>query len=526
MRRFFRARPFPYRAARPAQRNRSDSSGSTGSGSADSGSTGSGSAGSGSGPAGSLDVDRDLVPDHEEHCAADDPDGQDRRALSRGRSGGAAARGQPYRPQPVPRVPLAIELPPDYVDDPRYVLTPYATAGTSEAGGHVGVFGRMVRAGEKVAARYDLPFVHGYFGPPGYGKTYGTGCHIENVLMQTPYLNSGVRRQCVVSLHYEYGSSHAPDLLASLLPNQTPAEVERLVYEYGSLPQGLRDGVCLTLPKQVAEHRRQFPHWATHALVLPPRVLGIVGLKMLMGFPEQDETFYGAQLEAALGGVRGGLTVGGIEAALRTYDFAHRGVGKTLLQHFALARPHLCDACPSPRVHVREGRAICVDLRDGWISPGRAMRLLAALLYILFMSGSVSELPCRVVLNVDEFHKFNEYAVIAALIMYLVREHRHLGVSVMLSSQAPMAVIREVLDEADVVGLYRTDALRWLEYLARSLAAYHGVSVTEFLGMKPGQMMLWARRWFGGRGGELDHSPLVLMDVRPRLSQHGRTVWG
>ena len=81
----------------------------------------------------------------------------------------------------------------------------------------------MTRANEKVAVCYDSPFAHAYLGPPNYGKTYGNGCHIENVSLKTRYLNTVQPTYCAVTLSYEYGDSHPPELLASCFPNYNPA---------------------------------------------------------------------------------------------------------------------------------------------------------------------------------------------------------------------------------------------------------------------------------------------------------------
>ena len=94
--------------------------------------------------------------------------------------------------------------------------------------------------------------------------------------------------------------------------------------------------------------------------------------------------------------------------------------------------------------------------------------------------------------------------------------------SLILSSQDPKSLPRSVLGQLDVVGVYRVDTQRWLDYLGEEIAAFRGVNVKEFVGLLPGQLFLWSRRWFEESGlGELAQCPLVCVTVRPRLSQHG-----
>ncbi len=430
--------------------------------------------------------------------------------------------GQEYAPLKILPTLLNVSMPPDWLEDPDFQLMPFVTAGTATPGRHIGVLGRMTRANEKLAVCYDRPFAHAYFGPPGFGKTYGDGCHIENVMIRTRYLNILKNRYCVISLSYEHGDSHPPELLASRFPNRNVEEVESLLWNYGSETKGIKDGLCFTLEDKVRRHRKDYPHWQTHALKFRPCILGILGLKHLMGLSEEVETFYASQFEEMIRTLPPGFTIADIERGLATHPFQNKGVRKMLVQRFAMAKDYLDDNYPPLRSYIKAGRLILLDIRDGWISPQHAMRLFAAFNYVMFMSGSREELPCPLLLLVDETHKFTDHPVVANQIEYFVRERRHLNLSLILSSQDPMSLPRSVIGQLDVVGVYRVDTQRWLDYLGQEIAAFRGVSVTEFVNLKPGQLWLWARHWHEESGlEEMSGNTLVCITVRPRMSQHG-----
>ena len=432
--------------------------------------------------------------------------------------------GQEYAPTPVPPERPCIPLPPGWTDDPYFKLNPFALAGATNLSGlppQMGTLGRCTRAAEKIAVNYNDCFAHAYFAPPKFGKTYVRGVHIENATLQTPYLNVLPNQMCAVSFHYEQGQSHAPDLLESVRPNHDRKEVAALVHYYGSLPQPLSDILCFTLDGQVQGHRQRYPHVQTLAIAWVPWDLGIVGIKHLMGFSEDDETLYGAQFEEMMRTLPARFTTEDINNALATFPFQNKGIRRVLKKRFALALPYLDDQCPPMRSHIKPGRTIVIDIRDGWLSPKKAMRLFATLNYVLVMSGDREELPCNLLLCFDEVHKFCKHKEVGTQIEYFIRERRHLRVSVVVLSQDPMSVPRVILSLLDAVGVFRTDAQEWLDYLGRQIVAFKNKKVEEFTNLPAGQMILWAREWWEQSGGRELQGVLVQMSVRPRTSHHG-----
>lgn len=446
--------------------------------------------------------------------------------------------GREYQPEPLPYQPLPIPLPRGFVDDPGFVLRPFAVAGSAAVGSagalqQIGVIGRLVRSGGLIAQSYNGCFAHGYFGPPDSGKSYIKGVHVENAVMPTPYLNQLVAPLCAVSLHYESGRHRVPDLLPAHLPNRVAGEVAELIRHHGSLPQGLPDCVCLTLKDRVKEARREHPHWQVHGLRFATRTLGVVGLKLLMGFSEREETLYGQVFEEVLRELGPDLGAPQVAAAIEVFpDLAGR---RFLRERFRLARPFLDDDRPSPRGYLRPGRLLVVDLRDGWLAPARAMRVLAALNHVLFLADDGDGRPCNVLLCMDEVHKFCKYATLRGQLEFLVRERRHLGLSVLLLSQDPPSIPQAILDELDGVGVFRMDSARWRTVLGVEIGAFARLPMERFQRLAPWEMLFWSRRYCGvapavtpaatAATAALDTSPdgtmLLHVRVRPRLSQHG-----
>jgi hypothetical protein len=93
---------------------------------------------------------------------------------------------------------------------------------------------------------------------------------------------------------------------------------------------------------------------------------------------------------------------------------------------------------------------------------------------------------------------------------------------VILASQDPMTVPRELMPMLDMVGVFHHEAEPWNRYLGRELRPFRYARTRLTARLQKGQMLFWAREWLvlDPTLGELSAAPLVL-EVRPRASQHG-----
>jgi hypothetical protein len=122
----------------------------------------------------------------------------------------------------------------------------------------------------------------------------------------------------------------------------------------------------------------------------------------------------------------------------------------------------------------------------------------------------------------DEAHKFAGSPAVRRQMGTLVRERRHLGVSVIVSSQDPLSVPEEILPLLDCVGVCRHDSREWSRQLGKVARALGGLGPERTRELPPGTLWLWARDWHvvdEGLTGPIEGP--VLLDMRPRLSQHG-----
>ena len=137
-------------------------------------------------------------------------------------------------------------------EPPEPMAPPRAAVGWSELGHRFAVVGRLVGGGDAVAIDLDHPKAVGIFGYMGSGKSYLLGTLIESALVAIPGINSLPSPLAVVIFNYRRNAADRFELTSLALPNDDPADVERLAREYNARPQGVPQVRVLCLPGGVA----------------------------------------------------------------------------------------------------------------------------------------------------------------------------------------------------------------------------------------------------------------------------------
>ncbi len=441
----------------------------------------------------------------------------DRRSAARGPRNDD---GRPYAPQPLGPQPLCIALPAGWYDDPYYELSPYAYAGCDALPRQFGVIGTCADSGELIASDFGGCFAHAFFGTPHSGKTYAEGVYLESALLHNPYQTRLPYPLCALSFGFgrHGGGSHMAEQMVARYPNHDPAEVRRLVHDHGTLPQGIEDVVGLTVSRQAGALREQHPHSQVLPLRFPCCQLGIDNLKRMMIMDDQAHTLMAEQVSELVDGLPHGFTKEDLIGRALRRRFAHKGIKRLVLKRLRLACQLIDDEC-DVRGLIRPGRLIAVELRDMWLPWTRAMKLFQVVLDVMVMGEG--GLPCNLLLAIGEAHKFLKDPGVRETVEELIKERRHLGLSVVLSSQDPTAVPRSTLAEMDGVGLFRMDSERLVKHVGRDFVAFKQLTARDTAALKDGQMFFWSQKWHvPDAPGTLD-GYLVKVQVRPRMSHHG-----
>jgi hypothetical protein len=216
-----------------------------------------------------------------------------------------------------------------------------------------------------------------------------------------------------------------------------------------------------------------------------------------------------------------GLRFSHLKQAVKGYPF-QKSVRPLVERRVALLEEWVDDD-RSLRGYIKPGRLIIVDIRDEWMDGDMAMTLFAMVNSVLCLRAGVKlkDGDTNLLVVFDEAHKFAKSPIIRQQMQTLVRERRHLRASVILACQDPDSLPQEIIPMMNMVGVFHHDSAKWNRVLAEHIRQFAGIKVKLTSRLQRGQMLFWAREWYQ-EGGEYNfkEAPLVV-NVRPRASQHG-----
>jgi hypothetical protein len=424
----------------------------------------------------------------------------------------------------------SFELPQDWSDlskVPLLRLGAIASATPGELPPQFGLIGRCYKHNNPIGLNLNGCLAMGLFGDNRSGKSYVLGSILEMALAQHTAISRILRPFCSVFLHYHQNASYQPELLTSTHGNDEPRELSRLLHQYRALPQGLRDVVLFTLPQKVDELRTLFPWVQVHALRFALRELSGDGLRELLGIDHDAMPLYArrlSQLVRKLAGMGQALTFKRLLHEVLLLDLEPM-VRKNLILRLQLVRPWIDDR-RGVRRFIKPGRLLIVDIRDEWLNRDQALLLSTlATTALILHPNQRKEDACPLLLAIDEAHKFANHPPMAQLIENLVRERRHLRLSLILASQDPGSLPPRILPLLDTIGVLRMPSTEWLKDLAKHIGALRKLKPEHTENLPTGTLWFWAKEWLIIDEDLLDYETVregpLLIEARPRIARHG-----
>ncbi|KAI5124461.1 hypothetical protein M0805_008344 [Coniferiporia weirii] len=140
----------------------------------------------------------------------------------------------------------------------------------------------------------------------------------------------------------------------------------------------------------------------------------------------------------------------------------------TLLENFMDKNAKQTKKAPN---RFSEGQITIVDLSDPFIDPASACGIFEILIRLF----SRAKVDTGKVIVVDEAHKYlstnNGSSGLVNYLLSLVRENRHKGMRVVISTQEPTVVPSTVMDLCSIILLHRFSSLAWWEHVMRHVSA-------------------------------------------------------
>jgi hypothetical protein len=376
-----------------------------------------------------------------------------------------------------------------------------------------GIVGRVAGTGKPVAFDVDGTNVVSVFGVQGSGKSYTVGNLIEAALIAEPSLNRLPHPLAGVIFHYSTDQSYQSEFGSMADINDSADPVAHLQADYGASPRAVQEVVVLVPRDLVAERADDFPGLPVEPLVLAPDELSLNDWRLLMGVEGGDQLYVKA-MSNLFRGLRGNLTVDGLKKAV---DSSRLSPAQKDLAHTRIefVENFVSDGGGVGQ-HIRQGRLVLVDVRDPWLEEDNALALFMVLLRLCAQAMGPAGEPFNKVIVFDEAHKYMDNSRLTKAIVETVREMRHKGTSVIVASQNPPSIPREIIELSSVIIAHKFTSPQWLEHIRKVNAAFgKDLSPARLATLRPGEAFVWSS------GGAEDFRRPQRVTMRPRLTRHG-----
>lgn len=385
--------------------------------------------------------------------------------------------------------------------------------GSTQDSTQFGIVGRLHSSGRNVAFDVDGTNVISVFGVQGSGKSYTVGNLIEAALLHAPEVNRLPHPLAAVVFHYSSNETYLPEFAAMADPNDDRLAEQILNDEYGVAVQGVEDVRILVPSDLVAERRQEFPGVEVHPLILSTAELTLADWKLLMGVDGGDQLYVKAMTNI-FRQLRGGISLGALRDALEHSSLTpqQKSIAETRI---AFVELFATDEGGAAR-HVAPGRLLIVDVRDPLMDEGDVLSLFMVLLHLFSQTRDEAGRKFSKLIVFDEAHKYMDNTRLTGAIVEMVKEMRHLGTSVVIASQNPPSVPRDVIELSSVLIAHKFTSPQWLEHIRKVNGAFgRDLAPPQLAALSPGEAFVWSR----DGAEELRRPQRVRM--RPRLSRHG-----
>jgi hypothetical protein len=245
--------------------------------------------------------------------------------------------------------------------------------------------------------------------------------------------------------------------------------------------------------------------------VLSPGELSLGDWKLLMGL-EGGEQMYAKAMTTIFRKLRGSVTLAALRAEIDSSSMS------SSQKNFAKFRLDFTEGFVADTGgvahHVRQGRLVIVDPRDELVDQREALALFMVLLNRFAQAPGTDGEPLNKLIVFDEAHKYMDDPNLTKAIVEMIREMRHRGTSVVISSQNPPSVPREVIELSQIVFTHQFSSPMWLQYIKRVKTAFGDLQPSHLARLESGEAYVWAS------GTDRFKKPQRVR-MRPRLTRHG-----
>ena len=378
-----------------------------------------------------------------------------------------------------------------------------------------GIIGCQKNTGRKIALDLSETTTISLFGVQGGGKSYSIGTLAEMVLSPIPQINMLPRPLAGVIFHYSESMDYAPEFTSMLQKNDESGAIKILQEQYGAAPTNIADIIILTPKAKVQERQEQYPGITVLPIAFNSNELSVKDWQFLLG-AIGNNSLYIQQINAVMRQIRHDLSFDRLRSEVQNSTYLTPNQKNLAEQRFRFAEEYIDDAFSLASI-LKPGRLVIVDLRDEFIQKNEALGLFVVMLNIFSGKTSFDGTPFNKFIVFDEAHKYMDDKDLTSNIVTAIREMRHKGVSLMIASQDPMSLPKEIIELSSLIMMHRFNSPDWLKHIKKAIAQLECLTSSEMASLGTGEAFLWANK---SSDRTIETRPIKIM-TRPRVTKHG-----
>lgn len=354
----------------------------------------------------------------------------------------------------------------------------------------------MSEKGDCIYLNIHEPFCGVMVGVQGAGKSHTTNCIIENCMIDNPPVTKIKQPLSTLVFHYDQNEDIACEAasLTTIGSDQDPNPNSVL----GNL-------VVLVSPGnfQKRYHKyRELPNCKVYPLLLGFSRLGVVQLKQLMNVGKDEHQLY---MQVVMAVLRRRQKAGWPAQTFEDFKEACleqrflKQQSNPLRQRLQLLESFLYDTEENEAIsqeakhrdltkYFQPGTMVICDFTDPLIDPQGANCMFQVILSLFIEK----RMKCGKLVVFDEAHKYLDRSVgnLCDDVTHLVRQMRHYGVRVLVSTQNPMVLPHELLELCSFAILHRFFSRVWFDHLRSRLNLSHE-TLQECCNLRTGEAVVY-----------------------------------
>ncbi|MFW9887192.1 MAG: ATP-binding protein [Candidatus Thorarchaeota archaeon] len=395
---------------------------------------------------------------------------------------------------------------PELATDPTFYLA------TESQPKEWGVIAR--RKGAHIALNLHEPMTVSLFGVPGSGKSYTAGVILEAAQRIPGELCKIASPLTCLIFHYSEQERYTPEFVTVTQGNQRTAEINSLKKNYGAQPDHIRR-IKIAVPPLALKTRLKEHEENKSVDVIPihfrPNELSSREWSLLMGV--EGGQLYIRRIKQLISRLASNedLTLDNLRDSISGDESLDKKLRDLASLRLDFVSDYVSDTETPITQKIYRGDIVIFDLRELTIDPRDAFVLFTILVRTL-----TDPAEGNVLILIDEAHKYFKDQT-AESIIELVREMRHRGATLVVSSQDPPSIDSKIIENSSIIIAHKMTSQKWLKHLHHACGAFKKIKLEHLEDLKAGEAWVWAST----ASPDYFREEPRKVRIRPRATQHG-----